>query len=70
MISSDLHTRRRDTLEGQAKIAYWGPRTGAQLLLGVSVYNSIRLGSLSGWWRGSHYAKNTERREMGIETDQ
>ena len=26
----------------------------AQLLLGFSVYNLIRLGSLSGWRRGSH----------------
>ena len=34
-------------LIGRAKLS-------AQLLLGFSVYNLIRLGSLSGWWRGSH----------------
>ncbi|SFQ25334.1 hypothetical protein SAMN05216190_14711 [Pseudomonas borbori] len=29
-------------------------KLSAQLLLGFSVYNLIRLGSLPGWWRGSH----------------
>ena len=38
---------RKTKLIGRAKL-------GAQLLLGFSVYNLIRLGSLSGWWRGSH----------------
>ncbi|AJE19816.1 Transposase IS4 family (plasmid) [Azotobacter chroococcum NCIMB 8003] len=38
---------RKTKLIGRAKLS-------AQLLLGFSVYNLIRLGSLSGWWRGSH----------------
>lgn len=29
-------------------------KLSAQLLLGFSVYNLIRQGSLSSWWRGSH----------------
>lgn len=39
--------QRKTKLIGRAKLS-------AQLLLGFSVYNLIRLGSLSGWWRGSH----------------
>ncbi len=38
---------RKTKLIGRAKLS-------AQLLLGFSVYNLIRLGSLSGWWRGAH----------------
>ncbi|AQY65665.1 IS5 family transposase [Pseudomonas veronii] len=38
---------RKTKLIGREKLS-------AQLLLGFSVYNLIRLGSLSGWWRGSH----------------
>ena len=38
---------RKTKLIGREKLS-------AQLLLGFSVYQLIRLGSLSGWWRGSH----------------
>lgn len=38
---------RKTKLIGRAKLS-------AQLLLGFSVYNLIRLGSLSGWWQDSH----------------
>ncbi|EIK73803.1 ISPst12-like transposase [Pseudomonas synxantha BG33R] len=38
---------RKTKLIGREKLS-------AQLLLGFSVYKLIRLGSLSGWWRGSH----------------
>jgi hypothetical protein len=38
---------RKTKLIGREKLS-------AQLLLGFSVYNLIRIGSLSGWWRGAH----------------
>ena len=38
---------RKTKLIGRAKLQ-------AQLLLGFSVYNLIRIGSLSGWWAGAH----------------
>lgn len=38
---------RKTKLIGREKL-------GAQLLLGFSVFNLIRIGSLTGWWRRSH----------------
>jgi transposase len=38
---------RKTKLIGREKVS-------AQLLLGFSVFNLIRIGSLSGWWRGAH----------------
>lgn len=38
---------RKTKLIGRAKLA-------VQLLLGFAAYNLIRIGNLSGWWRGSH----------------
>jgi len=43
------------TVGGMRKTKLIGrDKLSAQMLLGFSVFNLIRIGSLSGWWRGAH----------------